>query len=493
MLFYQIAPLALWVGRGAASGHQLFHDKFQLDELPNMVSLADAKLKDIVLPDSLSDFTEWIGGIAEPQAFGLQPRQQQCANAGYYPCSSGLGCCPSGSTCISTGCCRGNTKECGSGRCYDPSSQICCSSGTACLKSQTCVNGGCCSRGEAKCGSSGCYNPDTSVCCGGIGRNCPKGYDCMPGGGCCPSGQKRCGNSKCYNPKTTTCCTGSGTVWPCPKSSDCCSTGFCANPSTQRCCKNGSCLKGTTCCEKECCKSIGYCGSDGYCKPCPAATSTIKSTDTVTTTKMKTVRVTTDIEPDTGNAPEFTCVPMTATNDEGATLELDEGCTLHYEPPEATTTDDSAARLRRDAATAPAQVHKPLARQLSCTPYTIYTTTEWETETETETGTKTVTVQGEDATFSCPEMEVTNDVGDTLALDAECVLSFTPAETTSSEEGASAQDRPTSVPAGTGESTTTMTATAGSGGSNGNSGSVEKASLSLMLSFAGIAMLMLTV
>ncbi|KAF5659226.1 platelet endothelial aggregation receptor 1 [Fusarium circinatum] len=459
MRFRQIAPLALWAGRGAASGSQLFHDTFQLNELPDMVSLSDAKMKDIVLPDSLSDFTEWIGGIAEPQAFGLQPRQRQCVDAGY--CTTHAQAVSDavlkGSTCISTGCCRGNAKECGSSRCYDPSSQVCCSSGTACLKSQTCVSGGCCSRGETKCGSSGCYNPNTSVCCGGVGRNCPKGYDCMPGGGCCPSGQKRCGNSKCYNPRTTTCCTGPGTVWACPKS--------------------------------KCCRSVAYCGSDGYCKPCPAATTTIKSTETVTTTKMKTVRVTTDIEPDTGNAPEFTCVPMTATNDEGATLELDDGCTLHYEPPEATTTDDSAARLRRDAATAPAHVnrgHNPLARQVSCTPYTIYTTTEW--ETETETGTKTVTVQGEDATFSCPEMEVTNDVGDTLALDAECVLSFTPAETTSSEEGASAQDQPTNVPAGTGESTTTVTATAGSGGSNDNSGSVERASVSLMLSFAGIAM-----
>lgn len=213
---------------------------------------------------------------------------------------------------------------------------------------------------------------------------------------------------------------------------------------------------------------------------------------------MKTARVTTDIEPDTGNAPEFTCVPMTATNDEGATLELDEGCTLHYEPPEATTTDNAAARLRRNAATAPAHVnrgHGLMARQASCTPYTTVTRTEWETETETETGTKTITVQGEDATFSCPEMEVTNDVGDTLALDAECVLSFTPAETTSSEEGASAQDRPTDelqVPAGTGEeSTTTVTATAGSGGSNDNSGAIERASLSLMLSFAGVAMFVL--
>jgi hypothetical protein len=83
MLFYQIAPLALWVSKGAASGSQLFHDTFQLNKLPDMVSLADAKLKDIVLPDSIADFTEWIGGNAEPQAFGLQPRQQQCVDAGY--------------------------------------------------------------------------------------------------------------------------------------------------------------------------------------------------------------------------------------------------------------------------------------------------------------------------------------------------------------------------------------------------------------------------
>ncbi|KAF5587805.1 transport protein [Fusarium subglutinans] len=343
MRFCQIAPLALWAGAGAASGSQLFHDTFQLNELPDMVSLADAKLKDIVLPDSLSDFTEWIGGIAEPRAFGLQPRQKQCVDAGYSVSDAVLKAAP--------------------------------------------------------------VSPPAAVA---------------------------------------------------------------ATP------KNAAPAAVTIHHHKS------------------VAAATIKSTETVTTTKMKTVRVTTDIEPDTGNAPEFTCVPMTATNDEGATLELDEGCTLHYEPPRATTTDDSAARLRRDAATAPAHVnrgHNPLVRQVSCTPYTIYTTTEWETETETETGTKTVTVQGEDATFSCPEMEVTNDVGDTLALDAECVLSFTPAKTTSSEEGASAQDQPTNVPARTGEGTTTVTATAGSGGSNDNSGSFERASLSLTLSFAGIAML----
>jgi hypothetical protein len=151
---------------------------------------------------------------------------------------------------------------------------------------------------------------------------------------------------------------------------------------------------------------------------------------------MRTVRVTTDIEPDTGNAPEFTCVPMTATNDVGAMLELDDGCVLHYVPPEATTTQNNAARLRREAPTAPTIAHAGgiLARQASCTPTTTFTRTIWETETFTETGTRTVIVQGDDATFSCPEMEVTNDVGDTLALDGECVLSFSPADPTSVQE-----------------------------------------------------------
>ncbi|KAG7412447.1 hypothetical protein Forpe1208_v009488 [Fusarium oxysporum f. sp. rapae] len=410
MLFYQTVTLALWVGRGAASGSQLFHDTFQLNKLPDMVSLADAKLKDIVLPDSLSDFTEWIGGIAEPQAFGLQPRQRQCVDAGY---------------CM--------------------------------IHAQAVL--------DAVLKAAPAYPAAAVVVT--------------------PNSAAQADVTIHHRKFAAVVAQLVSKVRP-----------VSVEVAAAAVRLSAALLDAITLIQ--CCRSNGYCASDGYCKLCPAATKTIKSTDTVTTTKMKTVRVTTDIEPDTGNAPEFTCVPMTATNDEGATLELDEGCTLHYEPPEATTTEDGAARLRRNAATAPAHVnrgHGLLARQASCTPYTTVTRTEWETETETETGTKTITVQGEDATFSCPEMEVTNDVGDTLALDAECVLSFTPAETTSSEEGASAQDRPTDepqVPAGTGEeSTTTVTATAGSGGSNDNSGAIERASLSLMLSFAGVAMFVL--
>ncbi|KAF5969742.1 hypothetical protein FBULB1_10062 [Fusarium bulbicola] len=401
MRFCQIASLALWVSRGTASGSQLFHDTFQLNELPDMVSLSDAKMKDIVLPDSLSDFTEWIGGVAEPQAFGLQPRQRQCVDAGY---------CTTHAQAVSDAVLRAAP--------VSPPAAVGATPKNAAPAAVTIHHHKSAAAAFVAVVSVGIV-PRVMTACQVVAVVRLVRSDVETASAITPERQRAVLDLELFGPVQS------------------------------------------------------------------------PSTDTVTTTKMKTVRVTTDIEPDTGNAPEFTCVPMTATNDEGATLELDDGCTLHYEPPEATTTDDSAARHRRDTATAPAQVnrgHNPLARQLSCTPYTIYTTTEWETETETETGTKTVTVQGEDATFSCPEMEVTNDVGDTLALDAECVLSFTPAETTSTEEGASAQDQPTNVPAGTGESTTTVTATAGSGGSNDNSGSVERASVSLMLSFAGIAM-----
>ncbi|KAF9764198.1 hypothetical protein IL306_002872 [Fusarium sp. DS 682] len=48
-----------------------------------MVSLADAKVNDIFLPESIDNFTEWIGGGSELQSFGLHPRQRQCVNAGY--------------------------------------------------------------------------------------------------------------------------------------------------------------------------------------------------------------------------------------------------------------------------------------------------------------------------------------------------------------------------------------------------------------------------
>ncbi|KAM0418541.1 hypothetical protein ACHAPD_004901 [Fusarium lateritium] len=220
----------------------------------------------------------------------------------------------------------------------------------------------------------------------------------------------------------------------------------------------------------------------------PTDTVNVTSTDTTTKTVMRTVRVITDIEPDTGNAPEFTCVPITATNDVGAILELDDGCVLHYEPPEATTTQDNAARLRRDAPTAPVVSHAGgiLARQASCTPSTTFTRTVWETETLTETGTRTVVVQGDDATFSCPEMEVTNDVGDTLALDGECILEFTPSEQTSVQEEVPTQGGPTV----NGQSPDIPVGPSGTSSADDNSaGSVSEVRIFLMAGFVAVFVL----
>ncbi|CAG7558775.1 unnamed protein product [Fusarium equiseti] len=445
----RILPLALWVQLAIAFGS----DMLELKTGSEMVSLSDAAVNDILLPDTVSNFTELFEDNNQLQSFGLHARQRQCVDPGYYPCSNGVRCCPGGDTCVSGGCCRGNTQLCGSSKCYDPSSQICCSSGIACSKGKTCVEGGCCNAGESKCGSSACYDPKTSVCCGSSGTHCPKG---------------------------ATCCTGPGTVWACDKGDECCATRGCANPATEKCCKNGGCEKGTTCCENECCRSSGYCGSDGYCKACPVPTSTITSTYAFTTTAMKTVRVTDDIEPDTGNAPEFSCVPMTATNDVGATLELDTGCVLHYEPPGETSTGGRARRDIEAPTAAPVPIDRGLlARQASCNPSTTYTSTIWKTEVYTRTGTQTVTVAGEDATFSCPEMEVTNDVGDTLALDEECVLSFSPAEPTDSD-GLSAQGgRQGGSQAGGGSTGPTAAA----GGGNDSAGSFQRVQMFLTVGF----------
>lgn len=134
---------------------------------------------------------------------------------------------------------------------------------------------------------------------------------------------------------------------------------------------------------------------------------------------------------------------MTVTNAEGATLELGDDCALEYGPPSETTSSDLAARA---VAPSPAP-HCPLSsptdappaellpRQLPCTPFSTVTRTDWVTRTTTSTAsiTRTVNSGAEDEGFECPEMEVTNAVGDVLALDASCALAFTPAEPTDTQ------------------------------------------------------------
>ncbi|ROT37370.1 hypothetical protein SODALDRAFT_379840 [Sodiomyces alkalinus F11] len=377
------------------------------------IDSSEAQLSDLLVPETSANSSVVSSEDLDGNELGLvalMPRQRQCVNPGHYICADGVRCCPNGDTCVSVGCCRGNTRLCSANSCYDPSSEKCCS--------------------------------DYIVC--------PSGWDCV-GGGCCPSGQRRCGNSKCYNPNTQTCCTGPGTVWACTRSQACCPNGYCRNPNTEQCCQGGTCDNDTTCCRYECCRSIGYCGSDGYCKPCPPATRTVTSTWSSTTTLFRTVTITRDPAPETEDAPEFTCIPMTATNIEGATLELAEDCGLQYNPPASPTTTPAAAAA---AAAIRARDSNPdptiaaanpllLPRQANCVPFTTQTTTMWVTQpfTTTQTRSRTIRGPGDDEGFSCPEMEATNAVGDVLAMDASCALSFSPGTPTT-------PTTPTTPPAG---------------------------------------------
>lgn len=272
------------------------------------------------------------------------------------------------------------------------------------------------------------------------GRCCQTGWDCMGDGTCCPSGQKRCGNSKCYDPRRSKCCTGPGTVWGCDLSDTCCTGGFCRK-SSEQCCRNGSCDRDATCCENECCLSGAFCGRDGYCQPCPPTTRTVTSTTSGTTTTTRTVTAEGDPAED---APEFSCLPMTATNRKGATLELGDDCALKYGPPPADSTSSTGLAARAAPALetpcpfvpeteAPTPTLAP--RQEDCTPLRTITRTEWRTQGATRTVTVTSRArEPAEEGFSCLAMEATNAAGDVLALDELCGLAFTPAEPSAASE-----------------------------------------------------------
>ena len=48
-----------------------------------MVSLSDAAISEILLPDSVSNFTEMFEDNSQLQSFGLHARQRQCVDPGY--------------------------------------------------------------------------------------------------------------------------------------------------------------------------------------------------------------------------------------------------------------------------------------------------------------------------------------------------------------------------------------------------------------------------
>ncbi|KAI5459429.1 hypothetical protein BGZ63DRAFT_406721 [Mariannaea sp. PMI_226] len=126
---------------------------------------------------------------------------------------------------------------------------------------------------------------------------------------------------------------------------------------------------------------------------------------------------------------------MTASNSENGTLVLGTDCGLSYEPAETTSSEVS------ESTTLDADSLHLLARQASCkAPYTTTsTTTLTEKFTSTTTTTATITEAPSDYEFSCPEMEVTNSVGDVLSLDEDCALGLSLASPSTTKSGSSSE------------------------------------------------------
>ncbi|KAG8530303.1 uncharacterized protein KY384_004805 [Bacidia gigantensis] len=117
-------------------------------------------------------------------------------------------------------------------------------------------------------------------------------------------------------------------------------------------------------------------------------------------------------------APEFTCVPVTATDAVGDTLELGDDCGLTLQLAIFNSTNSSSSTTAT-----PTPRMKPRAPQASPADDTcLYTSTNIVTYTKNTITTTTTTVTREEPTqsFSCPPMSVTNGVGDELSLDEEC-------------------------------------------------------------------------
>ena len=79
MLRRRILPLALWVQLAVAFGS----DMLELKTGSEMIPLSDAAMSEILLPDSVSNFTELFEDNNQLQSFGLHARQRQCVDPGY--------------------------------------------------------------------------------------------------------------------------------------------------------------------------------------------------------------------------------------------------------------------------------------------------------------------------------------------------------------------------------------------------------------------------
>lgn len=129
--------------------------------------------------------------------------------------------------------------------------------------------------------------------------------------------------------------------------------------------------------------------------------------------------------------PEFSCAPMTATNDAGDTLELGDDCALEFTP--ATTTANARVKgaMKGDANGAGPQPRAAPCPDQSTRTVTI-TTTKASSYAATVTTTRLV-AETAPSDFSCPPMTVTNTLGDQLEMDEECALEFSPGTQTQTQ------------------------------------------------------------
>ena len=188
-------------------------------------------------------------------------------------------------------------------KCYD----FCCPTGASCNI------GGCCPAGEIQCGALRCYNPSTQICCSAESYACKLGATCVGNGRCCASGRQSCGVTGCYDPATERCCNGISNV------------------------DGKNCDSDETCCSTGCCTAAGVCGSGGYCiaRSCTATRITrftVYQTYTRTITKLAEAE-----REEESELPDFICLPMTVTDEASASLELGDDCSLTYYPPPPAT------------------------------------------------------------------------------------------------------------------------------------------------------------
>ena len=268
--------------------------------------------------------------------------------------SCGAGCCPSGETCVTVGCCLSGEEQCGSANCYDPSTSICCEdSGLHCPKSQSCVGDGqCCDAGAQRCGTLYCYFPDTEICCSGGQGSCDKGqtcceYECCTSAGTCGS-DGFCSANVCYETSTyssTSYSTSTATVTELTSPDEDEAFGFECAPITATNSLGDTLELGDDCGLTFSPASVSAASTTALhaareaeaqptLQPAPRAaaddcayTDTTYSTYIVRTTTIYTTTVT-----KSELSESFSCPTMAVTNAVGDELSLDDNCSLSFSP-----------------------------------------------------------------------------------------------------------------------------------------------------------------